>query len=168
VQPQQERPALPAPPEPEQAPGASLQVPVAGVGPDQLEDTFEQMRGGSVRHEALDIPAPRGTPVVAAGDGRVVKLFTSRKGGLTVYQFDPTETYCYYYAHLDGYAPGLKEGDVLKRGDLIGYVGSSGNASSEAPHLHFCMTKLGPDKKWSKGDPVNPYPLLRGEDEVVR
>jgi len=144
------------------APATSLLMPVVGVRPEQLTDTYNQARGSDRIHEALDIMAPRGTPVVAASDGKVAKLFTSVPGGLTVYQFDPTETYAYYYAHLDRYAPGLQEGQQLKRGDPIGYVGSTGNASPDAPHLHFAIFLLGPEKQWWKGTPVNPYPLLAG------
>jgi murein DD-endopeptidase MepM/ murein hydrolase activator NlpD len=122
-------------------------------------DTYNQRRG--IRpHEALDISAPRGTQVIAAGDGRVVKLFRSLAGGLTVYQFDPSERFAYYYAHLDHYAQGLTEGTILKRGDAIGAVGSTGNARDDSPHLHFAIFKLGPEKKWWKGSPINPFPLL--------
>ena len=105
--------------------------------------------------------APRGTPVVAVDDGKVVKLFNSKPGGLTVYQFDPDEKLAYYYAHLDRYAPGLAEGTVVKRGDVIGYVGSTGNANPDAPHLHFAVFVLGPEKRWWQGTPINPYPLLK-------
>jgi murein DD-endopeptidase MepM/ murein hydrolase activator NlpD len=137
-----------------------LVVPVAGVRPEALVDTYEQGRVGH-RHEAIDIAAPRGTPVLAVDDGRAVKLFTSVPGGLTVYQFDPAGQLAYYYAHLDRYAPGLKEGMPLRRGDVIGYVGSTGNASPDAPHLHFAVFRLGPLAQWWKGEPVNPYPALR-------
>lgn len=113
------------------------------------------------RHEALDIPAPRGTPVYAVEDGRVVKLFSSKRGGLTVYQFDPTETYCYYYAHLDRYPKGLREGARIRRGDVVGYVGTTGNAPEQTPHLHFSIFKLGPEKKWWRGAAINPYLVLR-------
>ncbi|WP_242103320.1 MULTISPECIES: M23 family metallopeptidase [unclassified Lysobacter] len=143
-------------------PGTALLMPVRGVRPEQLGDTYNQTRGGTRIHEALDIMAPRGTPVVAAVDGKVEKLFTSDAGGLTVYQFDPSATYAYYYAHLDSYAPGLHEGMQLRRGDVIGTVGSTGNASPDGPHLHFAIFLLGPEKQWWKGTPVNPYPLLRG------
>ncbi len=146
-----------APPPPSDA----LLVPVAGVTASQLSDTFNDARGGGTRvHEALDIMAPRGTPVLAAVDGKVEKLFNSDAGGLTVYQFDPTGTYCYYYAHLHAYAPGLREGQILKRGDVIGTVGSTGNADPASPHLHFAIFLLGPEKRWHEGTPVNPYPLL--------
>jgi murein DD-endopeptidase MepM/ murein hydrolase activator NlpD len=137
-----------------------LLLPVAGIAPRQLTDTFGDDRQGTRRHEALDIMAARGTPVLAASDGKVAKLFTSVRGGLTIYEFDPAGTYCYYYAHLDHYAPGLAEGQVLKRGDVIGYVGSTGDASPEAPHLHFAIFLLGPEKQWWKGTAINPYPLL--------
>ena len=129
--------------------------------PAKLADTYDQPRGNERHHEALDIMAPKGTKVVAASDGRIVKLFTSKPGGLTIYQFDPTEKYAYYYAHLDRYADGLQEGAQVKRGDVIGYVGTSGNADPNAPHLHFAVFELTPEKQWWKGTPVNPYPLLQ-------
>ena len=135
-------------------------LPVAGIKPSQLTDTFNQARGSERRHEALDIMAARGTPVVAAVDGKVEKLFTSKQGGLTIYEFDPSATYAYYYAHLDRYAAGLVEGMPLQRGDVIGYVGSTGNANPEAPHLHFAIFELGPEKHWWQGTAINPYPLL--------
>ena len=139
-----------------------LLLPVRGVDAAALTDTYNDTRGGARIHEALDIMAARGTPVVAAADGTVVKLFTSRAGGLTVYQFDPGRTHAYYYAHLDAYAPGLKEGRRLRRGDPVGTVGSTGNASPDAPHLHFAIFRLGPERRWWEGTPVNPYPLLTG------
>ena len=136
-----------------------LVIPVVGTAKRTLVDTYTDRREGHA-HEALDIPAPRGTEVIAAGNGRVVKLFRSVAGGLTVYQFDPSERFAYYYAHLDKYAPGLTEGMMLKRGDAIGVVGSTGNASPNAPHLHFAIFRLGPEKRWWKGSPINPFPLL--------
>jgi murein DD-endopeptidase MepM/ murein hydrolase activator NlpD len=138
----------------------SLLIPVEGVAASQLVDTYTQSRGAGRLHDAIDIMAPRGARVLAVADGRIAKLFTSKPGGLTVYQFDTTETLGYYYAHLDSYAPGLAEGQVLKRGDLVGFVGSTGNADPAAPHLHFAVFLLGPDKKWYQGTYVNPYPLL--------
>ena len=137
-----------------------LAMPIAGIDPATLHDTFDDAREGH-KHEALDIRAPRGTPVMAVDEGKVEKLFTSKPGGLTVYQFDRSGQWCYYYAHLDRYADGLKEGALLHRGDVLGYVGSTGNASPEAPHLHFAVNKLAPDKKWWEGTPVDPLPLLR-------
>lgn len=139
---------------------ARLLVPVEGVAYSQLTDTFDQPRGQERHHEALDIMAPTGAPVRAAGDGKIVKLFNSKPGGITLYQFDPTEKYAYYYAHLDRYAEGIKEGMLVKRGDLIGYVGATGNADPNAPHLHFAVVALTPEKQWWKGTPVNPYPML--------
>jgi murein DD-endopeptidase MepM/ murein hydrolase activator NlpD len=144
---------------PASAPG-KLMVPVDGIKLASIKDNFDQPRGAERHHEALDIMAPKGTKVVAAADGKIVKLFTSKPGGLTVYQFDPTEKYAYYYAHLDRYADGLKEGAEFKRGDLIGYVGSTGNADPNAPHLHFAVFELTPEKQWWKGTPIDPYPLL--------
>ncbi|QNA88638.1 M23 family metallopeptidase [Massilia sp. Dwa41.01b] len=139
---------------------AKLLVPVEGVAYSQLTDTFDQPRGQERHHEALDIMAPKGTPVRAVADGKVAKLFQSKPGGVTLYQFDPNEQHAYYYAHLDRYADGIKEGMQLKRGDLIGYVGVSGNADPNAPHLHFAVVALTPEKQWWKGTPVNPYPLM--------
>jgi murein DD-endopeptidase MepM/ murein hydrolase activator NlpD len=153
----------PLPTAAELAPAAAagkLLIPVEGIKASDLTDTFAQPRGSERRHEALDIMAPKGSRVLAAADGKVVKLFTSKPGGLTVYQFDPSEKYAYYYAHLDHYAPGLKEGAELKRGDLIGFVGTTGNADPAAPHLHFAVVLLTPEKQWWKGTPVNPFPLL--------
>jgi murein DD-endopeptidase MepM/ murein hydrolase activator NlpD len=137
-----------------------LVVPVVGVAPGLLADTYDQGRGQRP-HEAMDILAPAGTPVVAVDNGRIAKLFTSKPGGLTVYHFDEQGRLAYYYAHLQRYAEGLHEGMDVKRGDLIGYVGSTGNADPGAPHLHFAVFKLGPDRKWWQGDAVNPYPALR-------
>lgn len=142
-------------------PTGKLLVPVEGIAPSKLTDTYDQPRGNERHHEALDIMAPKGTKVLAAADGKIVKLFTSKPGGLTIYQFDPTEKYAYYYAHLDRYADGLQEGAQVKRGDLIGYVGTTGNADPNAPHLHFAVFELTPEKQWWKGTPVDPYPMLQ-------
>jgi len=140
-----------------------LLVPVQGIGREQLHNTYGDARGGGRRtHEALDIMAPRNTPVLAVEDGKITKLFTSQQGGLTIYQFDPTETYAYYYAHLDRYAGGLKEGQSVRKGQVIGYVGTTGNANPEGPHLHFAIFRLTPEKKWWKGEPLNPFDVLRG------
>ncbi|GAA5006001.1 M23 family metallopeptidase [Pseudoluteimonas lycopersici] len=140
-----------------------LLLPVAGVHAEQLVDTYTDARSEGRVHDAIDIMAPRGTPVFAANDGTVEKLFTSKLGGLTIYEFDPTSTWVYYYAHLDRYADGLAEKQVVRRGEVIGYVGSSGNASPDAPHLHFEVSRLGPGKHWWQAAPVDPYPLLGGK-----
>jgi peptidoglycan LD-endopeptidase LytH len=137
-----------------------LIVPVVGVARQALTQTFTDRRGANRTHEALDIMAPRGTPVVAADNGTIVKLFASKPGGTTIYQFDPSGTYCYYYAHLDRYAPDLTQGDAVERGQTIGYVGSTGNASPDAPHLHFAILRLGPEKRWWEGIPLDPYLVL--------
>jgi len=137
-----------------------LAMPLSGLDPKKLADTFNEMRDGR-KHEALDIMAARGTPVLAVAEGNVAKLFTSKAGGLTVYQFDDSRTYCYYYAHLDRYAPGLQEGTLLRPGQTLGYVGSTGNASAKAPHLHFAVFKLGPEKKWWVGTAIDPLPMLK-------
>jgi murein DD-endopeptidase MepM/ murein hydrolase activator NlpD len=142
------------------APRAMI-IPVAGVDRSGIRDMFNEVRGNR-RHEAIDIMAPRGTPVIATDDGVVKKLFTSKPGGLTVYEFDPDQRFCYYYAHLDRYAPGLHEGQVLHRGEVLGYVGTTGNAPKDTPHLHFAVIRLDPERRWWKGTYVNPYPLLSG------
>jgi murein DD-endopeptidase MepM/ murein hydrolase activator NlpD len=139
----------------------SLEMPVEGITPSQLRDTFADSRALGRPHEAIDIMAPKGREVHAVEDGTVAKLFRSAAGGLTIYQFDPTGTFCYYYAHLDAYAGGLREGQPIRRGETIGYVGSTGNASADAPHLHFAIFRLTSAKQWWKGDAVNPYPVLK-------
>jgi peptidoglycan LD-endopeptidase LytH len=145
-----------------------LIVPVSGVAPSQLSDTFGDARGSERAHEALDIMAPAGTPVLAVADGSVEKLFDSKQGGLTIYQFEPSGRYAYYYAHLQAYAPGLAEKKTLRKGEVIGYVGSTGNANPAAPHLHFAIFVLGPERQWWKGTPINPYPLLHGSADAAR
>lgn len=141
--------------------GKGLLVPVSGIKPSSLRSTYDEARSGGRKHEALDILAPRGTPVLAADDGRIAKLFTSARGGLTIYQFDPAERYCYYYAHLDSYAPDLNDGETVVRGQTIGQVGTTGNAPPGTPHLHFGIFRLGPDKRWWEGTPVDPFLVLR-------
>lgn len=142
---------------------SDLLLPVQGVEPSDLADTFTQARSGGRVHDAIDIMAPRGTPVLATNDGQVVKLFTSVRGGLTVYEFGPQNRVVYYYAHLDRYAPGLAEGQRLHRGDLIGFVGSSGDASADAPHVHFEIEMLGPKQEWWHGTSINPYGRFAGQ-----
>jgi len=144
----------------------ALRMPVVGLQPAALTDNFAQGRGQR-KHEAIDILAPAGTPVVAVDDGRVAKLFTSKPGGLTLYQFDREARLAYYYAHLQGYAPGVREGMDVKRGDVIGYVGSTGNGDPGTPHLHFAVFRLGQPPKWWEGEAVNPYPALRGAEAVA-
>jgi murein DD-endopeptidase MepM/ murein hydrolase activator NlpD len=117
------------------------------------------------RHEAIDILAPRGTEVLAVEDGEIAKIFTSDAGGLTLYQFDPSETFVYYYAHLDSYAPGLKEGMRLRKGDVVGTVGTTGNAPKNTPHLHFAIAKLDPDKRWWGGTALDPFLVWRDPSE---
>jgi len=154
------------PPAPAPAPvvaPSGLAIPVAGIRPEQLSDTFTQARAGGRPHDAIDIMAPRGTPVIAAAGGTVEKLFFSHGGGgITVYVRSPDRAWSYYYAHLDGYAPGLAEGQQLRRGAPIGFVGFTGNASPAGPHLHFAINRMAPQDRWWQGVPINPYPLLAG------
>jgi murein DD-endopeptidase MepM/ murein hydrolase activator NlpD len=137
-----------------------LTFPVPGVEGKDVRDSFNDSRGGNRVHEATDIMAARGTPVLAVDDGVIAKLFVSKPGGITIYQFDPSDKYAYYYAHLDRYADGIREGMQVKRGQLLGYVGSTGNADPNGPHLHFAIFELGPEKRYWEGTPINPYPLL--------
>src|SRR5688572_30037867 len=139
---------------------SALIVPVAGVQSKGLLDTVDEPRG-TRRHNALDIPAPRGTPVLAAADGRVLRMFSSEAGGLMVYASDPTNRFVLMYAHLDRYADGLADGMPLKRGETIGYVGTTGNAPPDVPHLHFAIARTSDVARWWTGLPVDPRPLLR-------
>lgn len=139
-------------------------IPVDGVQGDALRDTWGESRAGGRPHEALDIPAPRGTPVLAADDGTVLKLFDSREGGRTLYVASPVGGLVHYYAHLDGYRPGLAEGQRVRRGDVLGTVGATGNARPDAPHLHFAIARLSDPRRWWAGAPINPYPLLREDN----
>lgn len=141
---------------------AELVMPVAGVKPAQLFDSFNEKRGSSRRHEAIDIPAPRGTPVLSAAPGRVMRLFSSKDGGLMIYASDATQRFILMYAHLDSYARGLADGATLERGQAIGYVGTTGNAPPDLPHLHFAIARTPNVLRWWTGVPVNPYPLLHG------
>jgi murein DD-endopeptidase MepM/ murein hydrolase activator NlpD len=167
-------PLLAAPP-PDTAPGGSnsvtdadlnyiaarnLLIPVADVTASQLNDTFNQARSEGRQHDAIDIVAPQGTLVLATTDGVVTKLFQSDRGGVTLYELDPSGRYVYYYAHLLRYADGIAEGKELRRGDVIAYVGDTGNAGAGNYHLHFAISKLTSRRQWSGGDPINPYPLL--------
>ena len=136
----------------------ALLIPVSSVQASELRDTFPQARGGGMRaHEALDIPALRGTPVLAVEDGRIAKLFLSARGGRTIYHFDDALEFSYYYAHLDDYADGLREGMQVRKGQVIGYVGSTGNGTPESPHLHFAIFRLGSERQWWRGTPINPF-----------
>jgi hypothetical protein len=136
-----------------------IRIPVAGVNAKQLTDTFTQARSGGRSHDAIDILAPRGTAVLAAVDGTIRKLFLSRAGGITIYEFDAPQRRVYYYAHLDRYAD-VREGMPVRRGQVIGYVGTTGNAPASMPHLHFAIEDLPATKEWWKGSAINPYPLL--------
>jgi murein DD-endopeptidase MepM/ murein hydrolase activator NlpD len=136
----------------------ALIVPVSGVARSDLDDTWGDARSEGRNHQGIDIAAPRGRAVVAAVDGRIVKFFDSERGGTTIYQFDGRGRYVYYYAHLEARAAGLAEGDIVRQGDIIGYVGSTGNAP--VPHLHFEIQLLGPERQWWRATSVNPYSYL--------
>jgi murein DD-endopeptidase MepM/ murein hydrolase activator NlpD len=138
-----------------------LLIPVEGVTPDQLRRDFSDKRDKVRLHEALDILAPRNTPVKAVEDGTIARLFLSKAGGITVYQFDPSKTFCYYYAHLERYAEGLREGQAVRKGQVLGYIGTSGNAPKNTPHLHFAIFRLTDAKHWWEGTPLDPFDVLR-------
>jgi murein DD-endopeptidase MepM/ murein hydrolase activator NlpD len=143
---------------------SGLAIPVAGIKPDQLVDTYTAARANGRVHDATDIMAARGTLVVAAAPGTVEKLFFSHGGGgITAYVRSADKQWQYYYAHLDSYVPGLHEGQPVKQGDPIGHVGSTGDASPQAPHLHFAINRMAPGQSWWQGSPINPYPLLTGK-----
>ena len=140
--------------------GAGLLIPVAGIRPEQLQDTYTQSRSEGRTHNAIDIMAARNTPVVAATDGRIIKLFRSERGGITLYQLGTDNRTVYYYAHLERYADGLAEDRLARRGELLGYVGDSGNAGRDNCHLHFSIWLVADPKRFWDGENINPYPLL--------
>lgn len=137
-----------------------LLIPVANMPLSRIPDTYNDARDGRRVHRAIDILAPKGTPVVSTDDGRVLKLRRGGSGGITVYAVDPDERFVYYYAHLDRYRQGLTEGQRLAKGDTIGYVGTSGNAPRDTPHLHFQVSRMPPNQHWWEGVPVDPRPLF--------
>jgi murein DD-endopeptidase MepM/ murein hydrolase activator NlpD len=142
-------------------PRPRLRVPIDGTSVESFEGGFAERRGGSRPHEAVDILSPRNTPVHAVDTGTITKLFVSNAGGITIYQFDPTGRLCYYYAHLERYAHGLHEGQAVSQGDVIGYVGTSGNAPSGTPHLHFAVFELSAGQHWWQGRPLDPYLVFK-------
>ena len=151
----------PAPESPGELRDRQLLIPVEGVSPTELTRQFSDRRGGNRQHEAIDILAPRSTPVRAVEGGKIARLFFSKAGGVTVYQFDPSEDFCYYYAHLERYADGLREGQTVEKGQILGYVGTSGNAPKNTPHLHFAIFRLTDAKRWWEGTAIDPYDVLR-------
>ena len=160
--------SAPAPPAPSSAmtTGANgmpvLDVPVAGVSRRQIVDTWGQARSGGRGHHGTDITAPGGTRVLAAAPGVIEKLFQSRLGGVTLYQRSPDRRWTFYYAHLARYAPGLREGQRVRAGELLGFVGDTGDAGAGNYHLHFSAARLNPDQRWWQGQDVNAYPMLAG------
>jgi murein DD-endopeptidase MepM/ murein hydrolase activator NlpD len=143
---------------------SGLAIPVVGVKAAQLQDTFDDARASGRRHDAIDIMAAEGTPVIAAADGTIEKLFFSRGGGgITIYERSPDSKWMYYYAHLSAYAPGLAEGQQVKRGQVIARVGHTGDAAAAGPHLHLAINSMAAGERWWQGTPINPYPLLAGK-----
>jgi murein DD-endopeptidase MepM/ murein hydrolase activator NlpD len=138
-----------------------LQMPIDAASVEGMRGQFGDARaGGSRGHEAVDLMAPRNTPIHATDAGTIVKLFVSKAGGNTIYQFDRSQRFCYYYAHLEAYAPELHEGQEVEQGDVIGFVGTTGNAPPNAPHLHFAIFRLGAERHWWQGEPIDPYPVF--------
>jgi murein DD-endopeptidase MepM/ murein hydrolase activator NlpD len=143
---------------------AGLAIPVEGIKPAGRVDTFTASRAGGRVHDAIDIMAAEGTPVIAAADGTIEKLFFSNGGGgNTIYERSVDGKWMYYYAHLQRYAPGLAEGQKVKQGQVIAVVGHTGNASPDGPHLHFAINKMEAGQRWWQGSAINPYPLLAGK-----
>jgi peptidoglycan LD-endopeptidase LytH len=141
-------------------------IPVAGATARQIQDSFDDPRDNGRRHRAIDILAPRGTPVLAADDGHILRMSNNALGGITIYAVDPDDRIVYYYAHLDHYHAGLTTGEYIQRGDTLGYVGTTGNAPKNTPHLHFQVMRMpyGGKQYWN-GEPIDPYPLLVGGDQ---
>ncbi|MBV9110708.1 MAG: M23 family metallopeptidase [Gemmatimonadetes bacterium] len=139
-----------------------LLLPVDGVTRDQLHDTYNDARSGGRVHDAIDIHAPRGTHVLATTDGTIIKLHHSALGGITIYQLDDDGRTRYYYAHLDRYADGITEGVRVHRGEVIGYVGDTGNAAPGDCHLHFAIAILDDVSRWWAGHNLNPYDVFHG------
>lgn len=140
-----------------------LRVPIDGISIESFKGRFSELRGGRL-HEAVDIVVPRGTPIHAVQDGTIAKLFFSRFGGTTIYQFDEDGPLCFYYAHLERYADGLHDGQHVSQGEVIGYVGTSGNALPDTPHLHFAIFELNADRKWWQGRALDPYLVFKEKD----
>ena len=138
-----------------------LIIPVAGVKPDQLLDTFANSRSEGRVHDAIDIMAPAGTPVLAATNGEIIRLFQSERGGTTIYQVSPDRKLVFYYAHLQRYADGLTVGKLARQGEVIAFVGDTGNAGAGNYHLHFSISITADPKRYWEGQNINPYPLLR-------
>ena len=137
-----------------------LIVPVEGVDASRIRDSYTAGRGGGRTHDAVDIMAPRGTPVIAADSGTIFKLRKNAAGGITIYQLDPHEQFVYYYAHLDHYRDGLAEGMTIGQGDVLGFVGTTGNAPENIPHLHFQVMIYRGRGQWWGGEPINPHPFI--------
>lgn len=145
-----------------------LIIPVAGVKPEQLIDTFDDARSEGRVHDAIDIMAAAETPVLAAADGKIVKLWQSERGGITIYQLNANQDLIFYYAHLSRYADGLAEGDLVRQGQLIAYVGDTGNAGAGNYHLHFSIAAVSDPKRYWEGTNINPYPLLQNRAPLTR
>lgn len=144
-----------------------LQLPVAGISPASLEDSFDQPRDGERKHNAIDIMAPRGTPILSADDGLVLRLSNNALGGTSLFTVDPAGRVVYYYAHLDRYQDGIVAGKQLAKGDTLGFVGTTGNAPKNLPHLHFQIMQMPADRKYWSGEPIDPFTLLGGVQHEI-
>jgi len=139
-----------------------LMVPVAGADMSKVEDSFLDGRDGERVHHAIDILAPRGTPILSADDGKILRMSNNTVGGITMYTVDPTNRIVYYYAHMDHYNDAMSPGRTISRGDTLGYVGTTGNAPKDTPHLHFQIMRWPADGKYWNGEPIDPFEFLGG------
>ena len=139
-----------------------LVIPVAGADPAKLEDSFKEPRDGDRVHRAIDILAPRGTPILSADDGKILRMTTSALGGISMYTVDPSSRLVYYYAHMDRYNDGMSPGRTIVKGDTLGFVGTTGNAPKDIPHLHFQIMRWPADGKYWNGEPIDPFEVLGG------
>ena len=137
-----------------------LLFPLLAVSPSAMADSFNDARGERIHH-AVDIMAPRHSDVVAVADGSIARLTTSVAGGIAVYEWSAGQRFVYYYAHLQEYAPRLLEGQTVRRGQVLGYVGTTGNAPPGTPHLHFAIARVEKKGQWWGGTPIDPYPIWR-------
>jgi murein DD-endopeptidase MepM/ murein hydrolase activator NlpD len=137
-------------------------LPVAGADMSKVEDSFSEPRDGGRVHRAIDILAPRGTPILSADDGKILRMTTSNLGGISMYTVDPDSRLVYYYAHMDHYHDAMSPGRAIAKGDTLGYVGTTGNAPKDTPHLHFQVMRWPADGKYWNGDPIDPFEALGG------
>ena len=143
-------------------------LPVAGADMSKVEDSYSEPRDGGRVHRAIDILAPRGTPILSADDGKILRMTTNTLGGISMYTVDTENRLVYYYAHMDHYNDAMSPGRTIVKGDTLGYVGTTGNAPKDTPHLHFQVMRWPADGKYWNGDPIDPYEALGGVTRADR